>query len=140
MAQKTIVHLVDDLDGGDAHESVTFSLDGIEYSIDLSDENAATLRNNLAEFVANAQRIGGRKQRGAPAAKVAVKAGGDRAQNQAIREWARANGKKISDRGPSQRTWSPGLKQHTPESGNSGVGLAVRAPHSSTPQPPQYHG
>jgi hypothetical protein len=87
MAQKTIVHLVDDLDGSDAHERVIFSLDGVEYSIDLSDANAAKLRNILAEFVVSAQRTGGHKQRG------------DRAQNQAIREWSRANGEILSDRG-----------------------------------------
>ena len=100
MAQRTIVELVDDLDGGKAEESVTFALDGVEYTIDLSSDNAARLRDGLAAFVEKAQRVGGRKQRsGAGAAKTAVRAGGDKAQNQAIREWARGQGEKISDRG-----------------------------------------
>jgi hypothetical protein len=45
MAQKTIVELVDDLDGGKADESLAFSLDGMEYVIDLSEKNAAKLRD-----------------------------------------------------------------------------------------------
>ena len=96
MAQKTIVQLVDDLDGGAADESVTFGLDGVEYTIDLSTANATLLRKGLADFVANATRVSGRKQR---ATKTPVQAGGDKAQNQAIREWARRQGEKISDRG-----------------------------------------
>jgi hypothetical protein len=98
MAQKTIVQLLDDMDGGDADESVTFGLDGVEYAIDLSSKNAGKLRKALTPFVEKAQRVGGRKQRGG-GTRSAVKAGGDRAQNQAIREWARTQGEKISDRG-----------------------------------------
>ncbi|AHH95929.1 Lsr2 family protein [Kutzneria viridogrisea] len=98
MAQKTIVQLIDDLDGGEASESVTFGLDGVEYTIDVSDTNATRLRELLAPFVEKAQRLGGRKQRGG-STRTAVKAGGDRAQNQAIREWARSQGETISDRG-----------------------------------------
>lgn len=99
MAQRTIVELVDDLDGGAASESVNFGLDGVEYAIDLSDVNAKKLRESLLVFVEKAQRVGGRRQRGGASAKTAVRAGGDRAQNQAIREWARSQGEQISDRG-----------------------------------------
>jgi hypothetical protein len=99
MAQKTIVELVDDLDGGKADESLTFALDGVEYAIDLSTKNAARLRDSLAEFVGHGRRVGGRKQRGTGTTQTPVRAGGDKAQNQAIREWARSNGKQISDRG-----------------------------------------
>ena len=41
MAQKVQVLLVDDLDGGEADETVAFSLDGVAYEIDLSTNNAA---------------------------------------------------------------------------------------------------
>jgi hypothetical protein len=99
MAQKTIVELIDDLDGGKADESVTFGIDGVEYAIDLSSKHAKKLRESLAGYVEKAQRVGGRKQRGSGAAKTSVKAGGDKAQNQAIREWARNQGEQISDRG-----------------------------------------
>ena len=48
MAQKTVVLLSDDLDGGTADETVTFALDGVSYEIDLSAANAAMLRQALA--------------------------------------------------------------------------------------------
>ena len=42
--------LVDDIDGSQASETVYFSLGGHPYEIDLSDENAAKLRDGLAPF------------------------------------------------------------------------------------------
>jgi hypothetical protein len=97
VAARTVVHLIDDLDGGEADETVTFSLDGVEYAIDLSSSNADGLRKALAEFVGAARRTGGRAARGAKTTQ--VRPGGDRAQNQAIREWARRNGHQVSERG-----------------------------------------
>jgi hypothetical protein len=95
VAARTVVHLVDDVDGGEADETVTFSLDGVDYTIDLSASNADSLRKALAEFVGAARR-GGRASKGG---KTQVRPGGDRAQNQAIREWARRNGHPVSERG-----------------------------------------
>lgn len=102
MAQKVQVVLVDDLDGGEAVETVTFGLDGVSYEIDLSDANAAELRDALSAWVGHARRVGGRAttarrrsgSRGAGSARAA--AGSDTAT---IREWARANGFQVSDRG-----------------------------------------
>lgn len=103
MAQKVTVTLVDDLDGGQADETVEFSLDGISYQIDLSNDNATELRDALANYVSSARRAGGRKKPGPrPGATRAASAGStsaDREQNQAIREWARKRGLKVSDRG-----------------------------------------
>ena len=96
MAARTVVHLVDDVDGGEADETVTFSLDGVDYSIDLSHTNAGSLRKALAEFIGAARRNG---RTGKSGGRTAVRPGGDRAQNQAIREWARRNGHPISERG-----------------------------------------
>ena len=56
MASKTVVELVDDLDGGRAEETVQFALDGTDYEIDLSAENAAKLRAALATFVGHAKK------------------------------------------------------------------------------------
>jgi hypothetical protein len=98
MAQKVHVEMVDDLDGSEATQTVPFSLDGILYEIDLSDENATHLRDELAKYVASATRTGGRKLRlatGQSAAPVAA----TREKNQEIRGWAQANGYAISDRG-----------------------------------------
>lgn len=95
MAQKVTVLLVDDLDGGPADETVSFSLDGVSYEIDLSTKNAATFRESLAQYVGTARRVGGRASgRGAGRRRT----GGDNRTAQ-IREWARANGHKVSERG-----------------------------------------
>ncbi len=100
MAQKVTVTLVDDLDGSEAEETVEFGLDGANYQIDLSEENAERLREALAEYVDHARRSGGRKRTGArPAGRPARPASADREQNQAIRAWARKQGMKVSDRG-----------------------------------------
>jgi hypothetical protein len=96
VSQKVVVSLVDDLDGGKADETVEFALDGKGYELDLSSRNAKKLRGALASFVEVARKPGGR-QRGRATA--APRASADREQNQAIREWARAQGKKVSERG-----------------------------------------
>lgn len=100
MAQQVLVSLVDDLDGQEANETVTFGLDGKSYEIDLSGGNASKLRDALAEYVAAARRPGSERRRSSgggvrPAGRAAV----DREQSQAIREWARKQGMKVSDRG-----------------------------------------
>lgn len=41
MAQQTTVRFIDDLDGSEASGTVDFNLDGCNYQIDLSDENAS---------------------------------------------------------------------------------------------------
>jgi Lsr2 len=91
VAQKVQVLLVDDLDGGEAVESVGFALDGVAYEIDLSVKNAAALRDAMSVYVAAGRRIGGRRK---------SRAGTARGTSPSdIREWARANGWKVSDRG-----------------------------------------
>lgn len=102
MAQKVTVTLVDDLDGGQASETVEFALDGVSYQIDLSNDNATELRESLAHYVTSARRAGGRKKPGPRPGAARVTAGAtsaDREQNQAIRDWARKRGLKVSDRG-----------------------------------------
>lgn len=93
MAQKVHIVLVDDVDGSEASETVTFGMDGVAYEIDLSAENAAKLRDAVAPFVGHARRVGGRKASG----RRASAAGGPAASD--IREWARENGFELSDRG-----------------------------------------
>ena len=97
MAQKVVVSLVDDLDGGAADETVQFSLDGKHYEIDLSDKNAAALRDALVDYVGAARRPSGGTRTRTTAAN--ARAGLDREQNQAIRDWAREQGMNVSDRG-----------------------------------------
>lgn len=111
MAQKVTVDLVDDVDGGQADETVEFALDGVSYEIDLSSDNAGELREALGNFVSNARRAGGRKKKPGPRKTAGTRASnagngsakgsarGDREQNQAIRDWARKRGLDVSDRG-----------------------------------------
>lgn len=100
MAQKVTVQLVDDVDGSVAESTVEFSLDGVDYTIDLSNDNAANLRDALASYVAGARRAGGRKRTGGKAGKApAAPSTADHERNQAIREWAREQGMQVSDRG-----------------------------------------
>jgi Lsr2 len=101
MARQVITTLIDDLDGKPADRTVEFGLDGTNYTIDLSDANAGKLRKALDPFIAAGTRVGrGSAGRGAarPAAS-SGRAGGDRDQNRAIREWAVQNGHQVSERG-----------------------------------------
>lgn len=111
MAQKVVVTLVDDLDESEADETVEFGIDGSSFEIDLSDANAAKLRDSLADYIGHARRTAGRRRSGgrattaAPAAAAPAARKGtsrppvDREQNQAIREWARKNDFNVSERG-----------------------------------------
>jgi hypothetical protein len=98
VAQKVETRLVDDLDGSEAVETVNFSFEGRDYEIDLSAGNAARLRDGLAGFVASARRTGGSGRRAA-APRAAQRSTYDREHALAIREWARANGFEVSERG-----------------------------------------
>ncbi|ACQ78983.1 conserved hypothetical protein [Beutenbergia cavernae DSM 12333] len=97
MAQKVSVLLVDDVDGSEASETVTFALDGVSYEIDLNDKNASKLRDAFAEWVGHARRSGGRRTTTRGAGRPRSRAGGSDAA--VIREWAVANGYQVSDRG-----------------------------------------
>jgi hypothetical protein len=59
MAKTVIVKLTDDIDGGDAEETVYFSLDGKSYEIDVNAANAARVRAAFEEFIAKGRSSGG---------------------------------------------------------------------------------
>jgi hypothetical protein len=101
MAQKTIVQLIDDLDQGEADETVNFALDGANYEIDLSTANAQKMRDALAPYVANARRANRGATRPASGARLSSGRGAriDREQLQAIREWGSKNGWTVNARG-----------------------------------------
>ena len=58
MAKQVITLLTDDLDGGEADRTVEFGLDGVNYTIDLSEKNAGKLRKALDPFLNAATRVG----------------------------------------------------------------------------------
>jgi len=89
--------LVDDLDGGEASETVEFGLDGTSYEIDLSEANAKKLRDTLAAYIAEGRRLGARRRSARGRAAAARPAGTGSAAE--IREWARSNGFNVPDRG-----------------------------------------
>ena len=96
MAQRVSIELVDDVDGSPADETVSFALDGTAYELDLSAANATGLREALAGYIGHARRVSSSSSRRS--------SGGPRRSSgssdaRAIREWARANGHKVPDRG-----------------------------------------
>lgn len=98
MAQQTHVQYIDDLDGtelGDTATVIAFSFDGKDYSIDLGEENAETFREVVAPYIEAGRREYGTGRK--PARKSATKSSGK--DTKAIREWARANGHDVSERG-----------------------------------------
>ena len=98
MARQVITTLIDDLDGKAADRTVEFSLDGLSYTIDLSEANAGKLRKALDPFINAGTRIGrgaGRAGSGASTGRTA----GSRDENRLIREWAAEHGHQISERG-----------------------------------------
>jgi sRNA-binding protein len=93
MAQKVQVLLVDDLDGSEATETVSFGLDGNTYEIDLSSANASKLRKELSQYVEHARKStsAARRRR--------ARTGAGREQSARIREWAMAHGYEVNKRG-----------------------------------------
>jgi hypothetical protein len=98
MAQKVQVLLIDDITGGEADETVTFGLDGKVYEIDLNDTHAAELRETLAKFVKAGRRTGGRTAAGTRG-RTAPKAAQGGPSTEEIRQWAKANGYDVKERG-----------------------------------------
>lgn len=94
MAQKIRVELLDDLTGTAASETVTFALDGVSYEIDLSEENAAQLRDTMNPYVIAGRRTAGRAKKGR-----STNPSGSGQDLEKVRAWARENGYDVKDRG-----------------------------------------
>ena len=95
MAKKTIVQLTDDLDGSKADKTVSFSLDGVSYEIDLSQKNASALEKAFSKYISAARRTSGRATAGHGRAK-RTKVNAD---PKAVRAWAASNGIQVNPRG-----------------------------------------
>ena len=101
VARKVVVELVDDIDGtvfGEDGESITFSVNGVDYEIDLKDKHASKFHKQIGFFIEHATRVGGRKRRSdrpvvsdAPVRR--------RGNGKEIRAWAAEQGYEISSRG-----------------------------------------
>jgi nucleoid-associated protein Lsr2 len=100
MAREVIEKLVDDLDGGDATETVSFALDGASFEIDLRKKNAAAFRKLFERYVKAGRRsspAGGRRR------KAAASTNGSKSKREfdiaQLREWAGANDVTVPARG-----------------------------------------
>jgi hypothetical protein len=93
MAKRTKVLFVDDLDGTELPEgsgqTVSFSLDGVSYEVDLSKKNADALRKDLKRYVDVARKVGRQQARRTSR----------RQDSSAIRAWAKQHGHEVSERG-----------------------------------------
>jgi hypothetical protein len=95
MVQRVQYLIFDDLDGAEGAETILFGLDGTTYEIDLTPENAATLRETLEPWIKAGRRPKSQRP-GVKPAKAAPPAEGETAK---IRAWAREEGREVSDRG-----------------------------------------
>ncbi|MGP3984027.1 histone-like nucleoid-structuring protein Lsr2 [Streptomyces sp. KR80] len=91
MAQRVVVTLSDDIEGGEAAETVTFGLDGKFYEIDLNTANAKKLRGVLAPYVEAGRK---RSKSGKTYRHTAVAP-----DPAAVRAWARSHGMEVPPRG-----------------------------------------
>ncbi|MEV7004718.1 Lsr2 family protein [Streptomyces sp. NPDC093982] len=96
MAQKVVTVYTDDLSGTESDEVSThrFSLNGIEYEIDLTPENYDKLDAALRPFLEKSRKVG-RTKYTSSARKGPVS--GPSAEE--VRAWARENGLEVNDRG-----------------------------------------
>lgn len=92
MAQKVNIILVDDIDGSDASETISFSLDSTSYEIDLNAANAQALREALSNYIGHARKVSSAGRRGR-------RSSGSSSDTKAIREWAKSQGLEVSERG-----------------------------------------
>lgn len=92
MAKKTIVEWVDDIDGTAASETVTFTIDGSRYEIDLTEKNAEKLRSVMSGWIDASRRSTNHRTR-------AVRTKEDPAEATKARKWALDNGFDVGPRG-----------------------------------------
>jgi hypothetical protein len=96
VAQKVQTLFIDDIDGSAAEGTVRFGLDGADYEIDLNAEHAQQLREALAAYVRVARRAGGGPRRPAPSGR---RGSASTLNTTEVREWAKAQGIDVKDRG-----------------------------------------
>lgn len=97
MAQK--IMLIDDIDGTDAEETVTYTVDGQDYEIDLSGANAKKFRDALEPYLAVSREV--ERQLVSPPTRSTRRRGGGSGRNDLteVRTWAAAQGLKVNPRG-----------------------------------------
>jgi hypothetical protein len=104
MAQRVV--LIDDLDGSEGSETVTYTVNGQEYEIDLSEANVEKFRKALEPFIEKSRPVerqpvlasvptrGARSRRGSSGGGATGRT--DLAE---IRAWAQSQGMTVAERG-----------------------------------------
>lgn len=141
MAKQVITKITDDLDGGDAAETLTFALDGMGYEIDLNSKNASKLREFLSAYIEAGTRTG---RVGSPAQLTRHRSvngvnhpsfTANRELNQAIREWATGNGYQLAERGRIPQHIVDAYHQGKPsEESAARLAAELLAPESAAPR------
>ncbi|WP_370639667.1 Lsr2 family protein [Allobranchiibius sp. GilTou73] len=98
LAQRVQIILEDDIDGSDAAETVQFAVDGVTYEIDVNEQHATQLREAFVSWVGAARKVRGAASKRSPGGSAAGSKTDPELLNK-IREWGRANGHQVSDRG-----------------------------------------
>ncbi|MER7947213.1 Lsr2 family protein [Streptomyces sp. NPDC096079] len=99
MAQRVVVTLSDDIDGGEAAETVAFGLDGKMYEIDLNAANAKKLRKALAPYLAAGRKLPARTAAGRSLPVDAYTHTALAPDPAAVRAWAQSNKMDVPARG-----------------------------------------
>ena len=94
MAKTINVVVTDDIDGSRAAGTVTFTFNGQEYEIDLSEKNRVRLEKSLQPFIAAGRRAVVQRK-----TVRAARPAGPRIDRAAIRAWAAGQGLQVSERG-----------------------------------------
>jgi Lsr2 len=112
MAKQIQVVITDDIDGGEAHETIVFGLDGSSLEIDLNKLNAAQFRKTVAPYIEHGRRVSRGRARAARPAR-------DRGHSSDVREWAKQRASRCASAGASPHPSSPSMRRPTPELGSN---------------------
>ncbi|MFI6601412.1 Lsr2 family protein [Nonomuraea sp. NPDC050536] len=97
MAKQIVTTFVDDIDGTEAEGTTSFAIDGTNYEIDLSGGNRDKLEKALAPYINKARAVRAERTRGRRLASAGRAM--SRETSAEIRQWAKANGLPVSERG-----------------------------------------
>jgi hypothetical protein len=100
VAQEVITRIVDDIDGGEADQTVVFSWGSAQYEIDLNDKNVEKMAKALQPYIEKARKV----SRAAATSRPKSSGRAARTDLQDVRAWAHSNGHAVSDRGRVPQT------------------------------------
>uniref|UniRef100_UPI00366E4B31 histone-like nucleoid-structuring protein Lsr2 n=1 Tax=Rhodococcoides fascians TaxID=1828 RepID=UPI00366E4B31 len=114
MARKTLVQMIDDVDGSvikeGQGESIEFGIGGNQYRIDLNLKHANELHEQLAFWIEHAEKISGRRPRKTGAAPAPARG---KVDLQDIRAWARKTATRSAPEVESARKFRPPTRLRT---------------------------